>query len=586
MNTAASSDLEQKILIEQVKLLYRPILPVLAANLLVSFALILGLWSLKPHNLLIGWFGTLALVQIFRYLLYLYYQRRFQPSRSRQFATYFTVGACVSGIVWGSSGVLLFADNSLSHQLFLVLALLGMASGANTTQQSYLPAFYCYFYTILSPIILVLFVHGEIIQYSIAIMLIAYLISISYYALNIHRSLIDTLLLRFENIDLVAQLREQKDEAEWANLAKSKFLAAASHDLRQPLHALSLFTSVLNDSNQTSGNRKVVGQIVTTVHALESLFNALLDISRLDAGTMLVEKSHFSLQSMLDRLANDFDRQASEKGLHIIWPKTNLIIYSDINLFEQILRNFISNAIRYTPAGHIEIRCRQTGKQVLVEVIDTGIGIPQDKQNIIFEEFQQLTNPERDRNKGLGLGLAIVKRVADLLEHSVSLQSEPSKGSTFLVTADLGNPDSIKSASTPDNTILVNESHSRLVAVIDDEVNILEGMQNLLESWGYQVVTAVDLNDGLNKLSAQQQTPDAIIVDYRLRENKTGIEAIQALHAHFGTKIPALIVTGDTAVEQLREVAQSGFQVLHKPVAPGKLRAFLRHLPTSRVELN
>ena len=578
MNSSADNGtLDQKILTEQIRLLYRPIVPVLAANVLVSFALILGLWSVQPHARLIAWFGSLAFIQLVRYLLYRYYLKTFAPLKCRQFASYFTIGACLNGIIWGSSGILLFTDGDIGHQLFLVLALFGMGSGASTVQQSYLPAFYTYFFTTLIPITIVLLVHDGTIQIAMSIMLIAYIISIGYYASNIHRSLINSLKLRFENVDLVAQLREQKDEAERANLAKSKFLAAASHDLRQPLHALTLFTSVLNDSTQSPQNRKVVRQIDSSVQALEALFNALLDISRLDAGTMKVDKHHFRLQPILDRLRNDFEPQAHEKGIQLIIPICNDIVYSDSALLEQILRNFVSNAIRYTQTGTVELRCGYNNDQLAIRVIDTGIGIPVEERERIFEEFHQLNNPERDRSKGLGLGLAIVRRTADLLGHPIDVFSKNGQGSVFSIHIEQGKHEKVLEQKNPVFNDTSSSYEAALFVVIDDENSVRAGMRERIALWGYDVVCAADLDEALAGIRHTGRKPNGIIADYRLRNNRTGIEVIKAIHAEYGDDISALIITGDTAAEQLREVNQSGYQMLHKPVAPAKLRTFLRN---------
>ena len=388
----------------------------------------------------------------------------------------------------------------------------------------------------------------------------------------------ESVRLRNENLELVEELRKQKEEAEQANNAKTKFLAAASHDLRQPLHALALFTSVLDESIQYPKVRKVVDQINASVNALQNLFNALLDISRLEAGVMKVEMCQFALQSLFEKLSNEFTPQAKAKGLALDWPSCHYSVDSDPALLEQILRNYLSNAIRYTETGNVHVECREEKDAIVISVIDSGVGIPQEEQEAIFTEFYQLANPERDRSKGLGLGLAIVQRTAELLGHRIKIESQIDVGSTFSVALPMASGKKSKETAEyalADENFLENR---KTVVVIDDEINVLEATESLLRMWGCDVVTGSDINEVLDKLQQHGGVPDAIIADYRLRDKQTGIDAIKTIYAKFGDDIAAIIVTGDIAAERLREVNKAGLQVLHKPVAPARLRAFLRRI--------
>lgn len=571
-------NIKQDILADQVRQVYRPLIFVIIGNTIGSAAVVLGLWEHLSRSLLLGWFVAMSVVSLFRVSVYHHFRRYFHPGFANRYGRYYTIGSGLYGLLWGIAGILLFPENNNLLQFYLFIVLVGLVFGGVITKIPWLPSIHAFLPVTLVPICLRLFFQGEILTTSLGTGGLALILVLYVYAVYANKALIETLRLRYENIDLVDQLRTQKEEAEHANIAKSRFLAAASHDLRQPLHALTLFASALKEAVQSEKALKLVGQVDTSVTALKSLFDALLDISRLDAGTMNVEKSHFSLQCLLDKLANDYIPQAAEKGLHIHWPKCDLIIHSDINLYEQILRNFISNAIRYTSAGKIDIHCALKDHQAVVEVMDSGMGIPKEKQHVIFEEFQQLNNPERDRSKGLGLGLAIVKRIADLLGHRIAVSSAHGKGSTFSVTAEQGDHKRLMPKSVTHRQAPVHESDSILIVVIDDELSVREGMHTLLETWGYGVITAADQQEAAAKLQQQHQVPDAIIADYRLRGNQTGIETIAAMHAQYGRQIPALIVTGDIAAEPLREVSLSGFQVLHKPVAPAKLRTFLNNV--------
>jgi CheY-like chemotaxis protein len=297
---------------------------------------------------------------------------------------------------------------------------------------------------------------------------------------------------------------------------------------------------------------------------------------------MQVDKKDFSLQSLLDRFRNEFDLQAGEKGVSINWPEDDIWLCSDPALLEQILRNYLSNAIRYTDRGSVTLRVRGDDGRVCIEVVDTGIGIPTDEQEAIFEEFHQLGNPERDRTKGLGLGLAIVKRAALYLEHPIAVTSTPSEGSIFGVSVERGKQ---TGAGPVQETAGAAESLPDvplLMLNIDDEQVIREGTKRLLESWGCSVVSAYDEGDALKQLRDLKRVPDGIIADYRLPENKTGVEAINTVRNEYGVNVPALIVTGDIAVENLSAMKESGIQVLNKPVASIKLRTFLRYVLRKR----
>jgi len=366
---------------------------------------------------------------------------------------------------------------------------------------------------------------------------------------------------------------EKKVAAELANNAKSKFLAAASHDLRQPLYALTLFTEALEHKAENPESLKITKQIGRSVDALQTLLDTLLDISILDAGALEVNKSDFKLKPVLNKLASEFNPISAEKNLLIEWPETLAILHTDPNLLEQILRNFISNAIRYTDTGQIKVTCEPAIKGITINIIDTGIGISKTNQKTIYEEFQQLDNPERDRSKGLGLGLSIVKRTASLLGHKIKLHSSLGQGSTFSITVD--SSQYIEPSPIQHETVEVT-GIKMLVLLIDDEDDIREGMELLLPLWGCEIVACASEAEAIQVLNDSQLIPDAVICDFRLPGNRNGLDAISAVNNICKTNIPAIIITGDTQKESLAQIHASGYQVLHKPVAPVKLRSFLR----------
>jgi signal transduction histidine kinase len=504
------------------------------------------------------------------------YRRTDPEPRQKIWATGFTIGSGLSGVLWGIAGVYFYLPESLEYQLFILFILMGMGAGAISSLTAYMPAFYAFLPVSLLPIGAMLIQTNDTIHTTLGIMTVVYLAGLSFFAQPINKALVESLTLRFENIDLVEKLSQQRDEAERANISKSKFLAAASHDLRQPLHALTLFTAALDERIKYPETRKIVDNINNSVQALENLFNTLLDVSRLDAGVLQPTRRHFPLQDLCQRLINDYTPETEANGLTLEYSPCDIVVNSDLALLERILRNFISNAIRYTEKGRVKIICVPCGENIRIDVLDTGIGIPPEQQRDIFKEFHQLDNPERDRKKGLGLGLAIVDRLSQLLAHPIELQSTPGKGSRFSVSVPRGDPRLVFTDTIPS----VGETSHNLaglrVMVVDDEISVREGMFTLLDGWGCEVILAGSEDEAV--ADASSEPPDAIIMDYRLRDGRNGPQAIARLINEFGHTIPALIVTGDTATERLREAKASGYQLIHKPIQPAMLRAFLHNV--------
>lgn len=373
----------------------------------------------------------------------------------------------------------------------------------------------------------------------------------------------------------IADLAAKKEMAERANSAKSRFFAAASHDLRQPLHALSLFVAALKTRNRQPETQPLIDNIETATGAMELLFNALLDISRLDAGVIEVQPAHFPLQKMFNELDKQFGALASEKQLRLRFRPCGLTLYSDPLLIERILVNLVANAIRYTDDGGVLVGCRRRGRMARISVIDTGRGIPADQQESVFQEFVQLHNTARDRSKGLGLGLAIVSRLSQLLGHRIDLCSRPGYGSAFSLDVPLG--DTARIQTTPPPAAPGQMPDNALVLLVDDESAILRGMAELFDNWNIDLVTAHSADEAEQWLDSVSRPPDVIVSDYRLPDGD-GIDAVVRLRRKFGRALPAILITGDTAPETLQRITQAGFPLLHKPLRPAKLRALLTHL--------
>ncbi|MES2033800.1 MAG: hybrid sensor histidine kinase/response regulator [Pseudomonadota bacterium] len=383
--------------------------------------------------------------------------------------------------------------------------------------------------------------------------------------------------LRFENLDLIRKLGAEIDnahgaqrEAAAANAAKSRFLAAASHDLRQPVHALGLFLEVLGRGPLSLTQRNVLSSARKASEASAEMLNTLLDFSRIEAGVIEPQVRAFALQPLLNKVENDLGPQADAKSMTYRSRETAMVVRSDPALVELILRNLVSNAIRYTERGGILVGCRRRGGQAVIEVWDTGIGIEPAQQAEVFREFHQLGNPERDRRNGLGLGLSIAYGLARTLGHELSLASDPGRGSVFRLALPISNE------AAPPAAAFVIEDDARLsgltrprILVIDDDEAVRLGMCGLMADWGFDCDAVESLEEAL--VAAAHRPPGLIISDYRLRGSRTGAEAIAAMRAALGAQIPALLITGDTAPERLREARASGVPLLHKPVSPSAL---------------
>jgi signal transduction histidine kinase/CheY-like chemotaxis protein len=375
-----------------------------------------------------------------------------------------------------------------------------------------------------------------------------------------------------------AQLSEKKAEADRANLAKSRFLAAASHDLRQPVHALGLFVAELQTKNVSAPDAKIVAGVEAGVLALSDMLDSMLDISRLEAGVLPAHVVDFCVAGILDRMAAEFEGEARVKGLRFTIVPSNAIVRSDPVLLERIVLNLVANAVRYTNTGRIVLGCRRRNGQLSIQVWDTGIGIPESRRQYIFQEFYQLGNPERDRRKGLGLGLAIVEGLANLLGHKIELASTCGRGSMFAVDVPFGDPAAVSEA--PQAYAAPSGLEHAFLAIIDDDDLVREGMQGLIAQWGCEAVFAASGDQLLRELDGR--IPDVLICDYRLPRGESGIEVISCVRAACGKSIPALLISGDTSPKLVRAAESAGYPLLHKPVRPAKLRALVTHLLTKQ----
>lgn len=384
--------------------------------------------------------------------------------------------------------------------------------------------------------------------------------------------------LRGAQIELEHKVAERTQELELANAAKSRFLAMASHDLRQPLHALGLFVAQLRTPLNSGERTKTIERVDAARKEMDEMFNSLLDISRLDAGMLTPNITEFPIANLLQKLETTFHQATREKGIQLRIRRSNAWVRSDAMLLERILLNLVSNAVRYTLWGGIIVGCRRRGETLRIEVWDTGPGIPKDQKQNIFGEFFQVPAQERNRSGGLGLGLAIVDRLRLLLNHQIDLASRVGRGSRFAIELPMVDERVASTAPVDSPYTGAFSAEGKLILVIADAPMVTEGTGGLLSSWGYSVLTAGSDEAALMRVVQRQQPPDLIISDYHLASGKTGICAIEQINAAFGSSIPAILISGDTAAEPLRDANARGYILLHKPVEPMRLRAVMHEL--------
>ena len=372
-------------------------------------------------------------------------------------------------------------------------------------------------------------------------------------------------------------LQNAKSDAERANKAKSVFLASASHDLRQPLNAMQMYIAALQSKVKDKEILRIIEDINSVSISTARLLNALLDVSELEVGAIKPRHEIFSVNNILISIFQSFLPLAKDKELDFRIVPSSLYVESDPALLERILGNFMSNAIRYTDKGSVLIGCRRKGSEVSIEVWDTGCGISDDQMSLIYEDFYQVENKERDRGKGLGLGLALAKRLSDSLDHKIDSKSSLGRGSCFSVRVDLAK----NKADTNQDEIFMNIMNLSGINIllIEDDIDVLKATKQLLESWGCNVKTARNKDEVMNLIKEDPyKNPDIILADNRLPGDASGIDITYLIQEKLQTSIPCVIMTGDVERSHVQGIIDQGFPVLLKPIQPAKFRAMLSHL--------
>lgn len=382
-----------------------------------------------------------------------------------------------------------------------------------------------------------------------------------------------------------SRLREASQEAERANISKTKFLAAVSHDLLQPLNAARLFTSALIEQPMESKTHSLVRSVSNSLEDVESLLSTLVDISKLDAGAVVPDVISFNVSDLLQNIANEYHQVAQSEGLELRFVPCEVTINSDSQLLARILRNFLSNAIRYTESGRILLGCRRREHGLLIQVWDTGAGIPAAKKQEIFQEFKRLENKHSGQDKGLGLGLAIVDKISRVLAHPIYVESEQGMGSVFSVEVPYGSKASTQGEMHgPNIPQRLDRLQSTRIWVVDNDLTICQGMDTLLSGWGCDVVTALSVDDLTAKIDPATTPVDLLIVDYHLDNGENGVDAAEEIRSMLTDDVPVLMITANYCKELKAEIRELGYMLMNKPVKPLKLKTTLSHMLECELE--
>ncbi len=573
--------LDQKIHHEQIRLIYIQGSGLILGATFCAAMISLFLWSLSPTTGLLWWMATIGAIALMRLVSVRRYFSTTEEGRSNFYwGPLFWVGTLMAGVVWGM-WPLMFYDIYSKEALLLISTLFaGMVAVSAASGRIYIPSFLSFSVPLVVPLCVRHMQSGSDTLFLTGFLLLIFLGVNASMTIKGNRQYRELIKARFENQSLLEKLAQEKHTAEQAVIAKNRFMAAASHDLRQPLHALGMFLETLRYKESDRGKLAIIEDMSASADALNGLFNSILDVSKLDAEIIEVKPIHMSIDTVFERLHVQFKNQAAERGLDLCTHHSGCFVYADAILLERVLRNLLSNAVLYTEQGSITLSCESVDdKHHRISVVDTGIGIPEQEKDNVFSEYHQLNNPERDRNKGLGLGLSIVSRICYLMGVNISMESTVGAGTRFDLLVPRGNKS--KLADVPESSDPLTKSQAT-VLVIDDEKSVLSAMQMMMSQWGCDVVLAESAKDAIRTLALEHAQPDLVISDYRLRNNCNGVDAIVAVREALDREIPGIIVTGDTSPERLKEVSNTDLRLLHKPVNPVEIKAALDGLRTDK----
>ena len=579
---------EQRVKLERVKLLYQQSPGLLVGLFFAGTAMFLFVLLETPEvslNVLYVWYAALVGLIVARAFLYRVFQKVEEKARYlTKWIVLFSFMVMLSGILIGMSSFLFLDFTNPVSIVFLSIIVFGTFSGSMGALSNFKYIYYMYGFLTVVPLAVMFFFEGHEFAY-MSFLLGIFLAAHIFFANNLYKNIINAIQQRFLNEELIKKLEKQTLIAEKASIDKSRFLAATSHDLRQPLHSLSLFLTVLNAKLTTDEQKQILKKSQRSQEVLSTQLNSIIEMTQVDAGETVLNPTGFWLAPFLEEIIEEFKLLAQQKNIQLKVRWLDCYVCYDAVLLARVVRNLISNVIQHCPDATLLIALRKRSDGVELCFIDNGSGIPEKDQTQIFSEFFQLNNPERDRNKGMGLGLAIVKRLVELLNISIELKSKLGKGTCFRLR--LTQQDVQTDLTALSKSLELNrqeeegilDGKSLFIIVVDDDLDVLEAMRSVLIMWQHEVLLAPSLPVLMARLSqGDYPVPDLLMVDYRLAENKTGVDVVNQMRAFFDQEIPAVIISGDTTLglEALVDIEYT--DVFYKPISEKTLKTILRSL--------
>ncbi len=570
-------------------------LPATMAGMLAGLGVVTWLfYDTAPPGLMFSWLGAFMVLWLLRLLMLQRYRRAVQRGRVRwrYWLRLWNIATLVSGLMWGLTAIAFYSRGAGIQQTGLIIIIYTYCIAAVPVLAPQPRLFLAFSTLCFGPMIARIAIHGDRYSFQLAGELLL-IVSLTTLLARSYRQALQRVTDEKVRADgLLDALRVQTEvaerarhDAEVANRAKTQFFTAASHDLRQPLHAMGLFAEALRQRTHEPEVARLVNSINESVDALEGLFSELLDINRIDSGGVDVNDEHFDAAEIFRKLRLHFEPAAFEKGLSLRLRGGQHVAHADPLLVERILRNLVSNAIRYTVDGSVLVACRRHADRVVFQVWDTGPGIDANQRQRVFEEFYQVPGNgpvTADQRKGLGLGLAIVARLAALMGTQVALRSVPGHGSVFAFELPGGSVARTLQRALPDKGPVGITLDGRTIVIVEDELAVREGLEVLLKGWGARVLsfesvaaTRAWVEAAVDPRNPGPDAPSLAIVDYRLEPGSTGVDAIAALRGRFGAALPAIVVTGSSLGGHDTDAIEHRFHLLVKPVLPNKLRAMI-----------
>jgi signal transduction histidine kinase/CheY-like chemotaxis protein len=564
---------EDKYLREQVRLIQENFVPghigFVSISALSAIIIYLDTATLEP----LIWFACVFILGTASLIRHLFFQKPYHDN-PRLKASIGVISVLVYGLMWGYLSLRYIPDASSTVLIAISIISSGLAAGSVSMQASSLPTFIGFTYPNVLALSLGFFLRADPIYAAFGVGCLLFLASATWFAMTTEAGVRASIDLRFENKELIKDLRTALNQTDDANRAKSVFLASASHDLRQPMHALGLLTESLATTGMNPKQAEIQSYMMSAIGSTRAMLDSLLNISKLDAGAITAISKPFLIEPLLKKLEDELTQTADQQGLNYRTKGCIAAIDSDPLIVELILRNLISNAIRYTTTGGVLIACREhRPNHIVIEVWDTGIGIEDEDHDAIFKSFQQLNNPERDSQKGFGLGLSIAQGLADTLNSEITFKSVAGRGSVFRFQ--LAKSDALIIEDLPSN-FEPSRFDGLTAVIIDDNKQVRDIMRALMQIWGFNVISEESAEGAINKLGSGPA--DVLLVDYRLRDNRTGREAIKDIRAHLKLEVPAIVITGDTDANRIREAQSVDALLLHKPASTIQLQRMLQRL--------